>query len=208
VSGTALIEGTVHAPEYYEGLSDINGDAYQHRRYFTYRTNAGLVTGTTTSVMFTIERPAKEVWPYFKDFNLWQNSYHHYYSGVVGDLEGETVRLIIGSNLNDPNRPSAEYKVVRVIPHYLIVKSQIPKPQTWAEHGRIDRIGGFMVFMLNEHDAKTIVTILMQHDRPTNEMTEDEALGFWRKTAPENLMKWRDCFIPTLKQLVYDDRGK
>jgi hypothetical protein len=201
-----LEDCTVLTPKYYEGLADVSGDARQHRRYFTYKTDAGLVAGTATSVMFTIDRPSEEVWRYFKDFNLWQNSYHHYYSGVVGDLEGGTVRLTVGSDLSDPNRPWGEYQVVRVIPRYLIVKSQIPKPQFWPEHGRIEGIGGFMVFMLNEHEAKTVITILMQHDRVTKDVTEEQALGFWQTTAPENLMKWRDFFIPTLKTLIYQNK--
>jgi hypothetical protein len=190
--------GTVLAPNYYEGLVDINGDQRQHRRYFTYKTPAGLMTGTTTSVMFTIDRPAKEIWPYFKDFNLWQNSYHHYYSGVVGDLEGKPFRITLGAGLDDPRGTSVEYKVERVIPQYLIVITQLV-----PEANRVGSMGGFMVFMLNEHEGQTVVTIMMQHDRLTTDVAEEEAIGFWRRFAPEVLMKWRDHFIPTLKRLVY-----
>jgi hypothetical protein len=207
MSGAASVEGTVLCPKYSEGLADINGDSCQHRKYFTYNTDAGFVVGTTTSVMCTIDRRARDVWPYFKDFNLWQNSYHHYYSGVVGDLEGRTVRLAVGSNLDDPRRPSGEYNVIRVIPEYLIVMSQISLPQTWPEHGRIEGVGGFMAFMLNEHQAKTLITIMMQHDQSTKGKAEEEALGVWRKMAPENLMKWRDFFIPTLKRLVCEGKS-
>jgi len=155
------------------------------------------MTGTTTNVMFTIDRPAKAVWPYLRDFNLWQNSYHHYYSGVAGDLEGRTIRLVIGSDLNAPERLSAEYRVVRVIPEHLLMISQVV-----VEDGPVAGMGGLTVFMLNEHDEKTVITILMQHDRLTQALTEEEALAPWRASAPENLMKWRDFFIPTLKRLA------
>src|ERR1700679_128865 len=108
--------GTIITPRYYEGLVDVRGDERQHRRFFSYATEPGLMTGTTTSVMLTIERPAKEVWPVFKDFNRWQNSYQHYYSGIVGDLEGQTFRLVLGAGLDDPRGSSVEYQVARVIP--------------------------------------------------------------------------------------------
>jgi hypothetical protein len=193
--------GTVLTPNYYEGLVNTKGDERQNRRHFAYKTNAGLMTGSATSVMFTVDRPAKDVWPYFKDFNLWQNSYHHYYSGVLGDLEGKTFRLTLGGGLDDPRGTSNEYKVLRVIPQYLIVLSQVV-----PDDSRGDRMGGFMVFMLNEHEGKTVVTIMMQHDRITKDLPEEQALDFWREFAPNTMMKWRDHFIPTLKRLVYESK--
>src|SRR4051794_30240256 len=81
-------DGTVQAPTYYDGPADVTGDVHLRIRYFTYQTEAGMVAGRNTNEMFTIERPAKDVWPYLKDFNLWQNAYGFAYSGIVGDLEG------------------------------------------------------------------------------------------------------------------------
>src|SRR5687767_9270596 len=88
--------GTVLAPKYYEGPVDIAGDVHVRIRYFTYLTDEGLVSGRNTNHMFTIERPARQVWPYIKDFNLWQNAYGFYYSGVVGDLEGKFFHISAG----------------------------------------------------------------------------------------------------------------
>src|SRR5688572_26059738 len=97
-------EGTALAPKFYEGPSVVHGDIRQHRRYYTYRIDSGKVAGYAVSVMFTIERPAKEVWPYFKDFNLWQNCRDHYYSGVAGDLDGKTLRLSMKPNDPGPHQ--------------------------------------------------------------------------------------------------------
>src|SRR5580698_8293639 len=85
--------GTITIPKYYDWElgEEIKGDLCLHSRLYTYRTELGVVSGWTMSITCTIDRPVKDVWPYFKDFNLWQKK--HYYSGVVGDLEGQIFSL-------------------------------------------------------------------------------------------------------------------
>ena len=202
--------GSAQCPNYHEGPVHSRGDVHLHARYFTYQTDAGLVAGDNFSVMFTLERSAKEVWPYFKDFNRWQKD--HYYSGVAGDLEGKPLRLS-----SQPNEPGPhQYQVLRVIPEHLIVLYQ-PVPEGNYE-GLSWWLGGispgFHVFMLNEHDDNTVVTVLMNHaslmERASEShgMTEDEALRPWRdeQVVPDALRKWRDDFIPVLKKLVHEGR--
>jgi len=204
-------DGTVLAPHYYEGPApadfNVKGDVCLHERLYTYKTDAGLVAGWTMSVMFTIDRPAKDVWPYFKDFNRWQKN--HYYSGVVGDLEGKTYSL--SDKPNDTELPHGR-EVLRVIPEYLIVTSAL-LPKDGADTG-LPGLGGitpgFSVFLLNEHGGKTVVTVFMQHGSyasRTQDMRDEEALTPWRDEtmAPEWQRKWRDDFIPALKKLVYQD---
>ncbi len=58
---------------------------------------------------------------------------------------------------------------------------------------------GFIVFMLNHQGDKTVVNIIMEHERLTQDLSEDEAIVIWKSAAPENLLKWRDYFIPTLR---------
>jgi uncharacterized protein YndB with AHSA1/START domain len=177
---------------------NINGDLCLHTRLYTYRTGNKLVAGWTMSVTFVIERAAMDVWPHLKDFNPWQNAYGHYYTGVVGDLEGKSFR--IGKRPDDPESFSPyEYNVLKVIPEQLIVISQ-PIP-TGGRNGGVSP--GFHVFMLNEYDAKTTVTVLMDHATGTDGMTEDEALAPWREFAPEAQRKWREIFVPELKMIVY-----
>jgi hypothetical protein len=90
----------------------------------------------------------------------WQSQLSHFYSGVVGDLEGEEFFLTL-----DKSKRGYRYEVLRVIPEHLLVFSQ-PLPEPGEEisvpgHGVVSP--GFHVFMLNEHDGKTVATILMQH---------------------------------------------
>jgi hypothetical protein len=199
------VEATPAERTYYEGPSDINGDERIHARYFSYPTPAGLVVGDCYSVMFTIDRPASQVWRYLKDFNLWQNEHQHYYSGVVGELEGQTLRLS-----NQPDDPGPHYyEVVKVIPEYLIVIRQ-PVPADGSSAG-MPGIGGvspgFHVFMLNEHAGRTTVSILMQHGARAGTQNEEAALMPWRELVETNARpKWRDEFIRTLKRLVYEGR--
>jgi hypothetical protein len=198
-------EGTVLAPTYYEGPFVIQDDVHIRRRYYTYRTEEGLVAGTTLSVMFTIDRPQREVWPYIKDFNLWQNPFTHFYSGVIGDLDGKTFALSLDRNDLGKHR----YQVVRVIPEHVIA---IYQPALEENSPYIPGLGGispgFHVFMLNEHAGKTVVTILMEHASYASgdpDMRVEEALGPWRAgPGPEGVRKWHEDFIPELKRLVYD----
>jgi hypothetical protein len=189
---------------YYEGPPipapevNFNGDICLHTRLYTYKTDGRIVSGWTMSVMFTIDRLARDVWPCLKDFNAWQNAYGHYYTGVVGDLEGKTFR--IGSKPNDTASPYPNlYEVPKVIPEQLIVVNQ---PSEVGVNCGVRP--GFHVFVLNECAEKTIVTVLMDHCSASQGKTEEEALKLWQQEAPEYQRKWRDVFIPTIKKLVYE----
>jgi hypothetical protein len=188
--------GTELAPRFYEGPQDSIDDVHMHQRYYTYQTDAGLVAGKTASMMFTIDRPVHEVWPIFKDFNRWQGVYEHAYSGVVGDLEGQILRLALGSGPFSGRELT--YVVQRVIPEHSIVLYQpIPDGEEISP--------GSHVFMLNNHGGRTVVTCITQHAslHPAG-TTDDEALQTWRELAPDSQMKWIEIFIPKLKKLVYE----
>jgi hypothetical protein len=171
-----------------DGPADVDGDVRIHQRFYTEDTEAGKVVGKTLSVLFTIDRPASVVWPHLKDFNPWQNDYGHYYSGVIGDLEGQTFR--IGASPDDLDGEH-QYKVVRVIPEHVIVvlQPQMAKPGQSPDSHTI---------MLNEHGGTSTVSIVMQHatllDDPAE---EEETAAFYREVAKESQRKWRDIFIPT-----------
>src|ERR1700733_10475430 len=166
-SSANFLEGTALSPTFYEGPDVITGDLRQRRRYFTYRDGASVAAGYAVSLMFTIDRPAKDIWPYFKDFNRWQNVHQHYYSGVVGDLQGQLVRFS-----DTPNEPGpSQYKVLRVIPEHLIV---IEQRGPWE--GGSEPYDGYSVFMLNEHAGKTMLTIMLQHSIRTEDAFNESAL--------------------------------
>jgi hypothetical protein len=199
-------QGTARTPKYYDGYEDVDGDFRQRLRYYTYRTERGVVAGAVVNVTFTLERPAKEVWPSFQDFTLWQDAYEHYYSGTFGELEGKTFR--IGRSPNEPG--PHPYVVPRVIPEHLIVISQpIPEQPLPGLPGFGEVSPGFHVFMLIERDGKTAVDILMEHASYASwsqETTDEEALAPWRRMTPDWQLKWRDIFVPTLKMLVHDGK--
>jgi len=203
--------GQIVARRYYEGLTYTQDDVQMHQRLFTNATSKGWIVGWDMNLTFTIDRPAKEVWSLLKDFNLWQNSYGYYYSGIVGDLYS-SVELKLGEetfhlNIRIPGKPEQEYpykyQVLKVIPERLIVVFQpIPKD---GSNGGISP--GFHVIILHENDGKTVVTVQMEHASRTPDVSEDEAIDPWRNAhMPEVQKFWRDIFIPNLKKLAYEAR--
>jgi hypothetical protein len=197
--------GTVGSPKVHDTLTDIDGDLRQHGRYYSYLNEHGLAVGVTLSVMCVIDAPVTDVWPYYKDFNSWQSSYDHHYSGVVGDLEGQPFNLRIG------DFEPIDYQVIRVIPEYLIVFNQ-PIPKEWPDIfpglGLISP--GFMSFGLDEYDGETHIAIFMEHasvmarTEDIDTTTEEDAIGPWRPMLTDGVRKWRDIFIPNLKELVHE----
>jgi hypothetical protein len=202
--------GTASAPIYHPGLDEIDGDVRQHSRLFTYHGEKGFVVGNRTSVSFSIDRPASEVWPYAKDWNTWQNQSSHYYSGVLGDLEGQTFSLSLEPN--DTERPHF-YEVLKVMPEHLIVILQPPNlgdgPEPTGLPGYAGVSPGFHVMMINEHGGKSEIHVVMEHSsvmaRPSDpELSEEEGLDAWREFLPGWHRKWREEFIPNLKKLVLE----
>lgn len=198
---TPHAEGTPLAPTFYDGPTHARDDVRIQIRFFTYNTPEGLVTGAASTVTFVIPQPAKAVWPILKDWNLWMNSYGYFWSGVIGDLEGQLFRVSIRSNPNEtPQLHPNIYKVERAIPEHLLVISQ-PVPQDGSNGGISP---GFHAYMLNGSPQETLVTAVMEHSSRTHDKTPQETLQFWRDLSREQewLEKWRDIFIPTLKELA------
>lgn len=199
----ALPEGSVQAPNYHECCpADVQNDVSLRTRVFTYKTGQGIVSGAIWNVIVTIDRPAKQVWPYLKNWNLWMSPFR--WPGVVGDLydreerdfEKGTFRLTVPTT---PPREVNYYQLLSVIPEHLIV---LYEPIVEGD----DRGGispGRHVYMLNERDGKTIVTITMEHAHRTQAQTQEEAADSWRARGKQVQQQWRDKFIPALKKLVY-----
>jgi uncharacterized protein YndB with AHSA1/START domain len=202
---TTAAAGTVRAPRYYDGPSDVVGDVHLRIRYFAYDTEGGLVAGRNTSHFFTIDRPARDVWPVVSDFNLWHNPAGYFYSGVLNELYARddrdlgtgTFRITVRKE-GEPDFETDDYIVLNVVPEHLIVLFQ-PVP---AGGGNGGISPGFHTITLNEHDGKTLVTFYTEHASRTTDKTEEEALAPFRTTADETLRRFRDVFIPTLKRLV------
>jgi hypothetical protein len=196
-------DGTASSPKYREAFDEQHDDLKISGRYFTFDTEEGMVAGATIDLTCTFDRPARDVWPYFKDHTPWQDAYHHYYSGVLGDLEGKTFMI----NTEPRDWPKHRYEVVRVVPeHIIIINQPIPDDDGYSVAGGQPQGGvnpGVMAFLLSEYGGETVANIFMEHRFRTTTLTEDEALAtFW--WMPDALLKWREVFIPALKMLVYD----
>jgi hypothetical protein len=199
--------GTITHPVMHQGPIEEHDDLVLNRQFFTYVDDVGYVAGSLLSVAFTVDAPAARVWPVFSDFNLWQNGYGYYYSAVAGEHEGRILRLALEPDTSNGN----EYLVERVIPEHTIVMSQ---PVTADGAGGYPGAGGvspgYHVFTLTERPGSTFATVMMQHAAimapppVPPELTAEEVLASWREMVADGLPKWRDVFVPTLKQLVAD----
>ena len=189
------MQANANSPNFHAGPEYVKNDVHLSYRYYTYPTESGLVSAGVLNVMFTIDAPARRVWPHFKDFNLWHKPYGYSYTGVVGDLEGKTFELDVGGKNN--YKPST-YEVLRVIPQQLMIFSE-----TVPSDGRTGGMrAGFHAFTLNEFGNKTVITYGGDHATRTDAKTDDEALIPWREFSLKVLPMWHDSFIPTLKGLV------
>jgi hypothetical protein len=207
----AVTARTTAGRTYSEGPSIVNGDELLSSRFYTYRSDAGFVAGESITVNFTLDSGVAAVWPYASDWNTWMNGGSFYYSGVLGELEGQTFSLSLKPN--DTEMPHY-YTVEKVIPEHLIVISQPIMTdddlKIYPLPGYGGASGGYHVFMLAEHEGKTLVSVYMEHESvmargaDADTITQDEALAPWRDALEAALGRWRDDFIPTLKKVVAD----
>ena len=197
--------GTPERPDYHGGYEHVDGDVWVYGQTFSYRTGQELVAGATLSTRFTVDRPTRDVWPYLKDFNLWQAPAGYRYTGVVGDLEGKTFRL----EADDTDIVPPESTVLKVIPEFMIVTSQgVPEGSSYVGLGGIP--AGFHVLTLNNHAGTTIVSYMGEHasvmarGADADTMTIEEALLPWHEAIKSAGDVWREKFIPAAKQLGSD----
>lgn len=217
--GTTGRVGTVSAPNFYEGIAYSKDDFKFHLENFTYMTGKGPVAGIVGSVMFTLDRPAKVVWPYLKDFNSFEGPHGIKYTGEDGSLvawgdlytseEHDLGQKTLKYGGSDNTYRSVPSRVLRVVPEHLLVLFE-----TIPADGSTDGMSpGFHTFTLVEHDGKSTVTGIMEHVIRTKDKTEEEALArsHWgpkQYNMSESLGRWKDDFVPTLRALVRGERPR
>lgn len=197
--------GTMKDPKFVEGFIVDEDGLRMHGEYFIYRCELGLVTGTRVTVKFTLDGSRRQVWPFFKDQNTWMNP-DYYFSHAIGDLEeGETYRLALDPNdLDGPH----QYRLDKVLPEYLIVKSQpVPEAEYMGGLGRVP--AGYVVTGLDQFEpGKTEVAFFMEHATLAAEaddaetMSDEEAMAPWLPVMDSVVDRWRDVFFPNLRRLV------
>jgi hypothetical protein len=211
---TAGRAGTVKEPRYYDRIDFRKDDFGYKQKNYSYMTAKGPVVGLVSSLICTIDRPAQEVWPYLKDFNSFEGPFGIRYAGqddslaVWGDLYsseehdlGQEILTYGGAKNTWKSVPS---RVIRVIPNHLLALFE-----TIPADGSSDGMSpGFHVFTLNEHQGKSHVSGMMEHAERLKYKTEEEAMdnSMWgpkRYNYSDSLSRWRDQFVPKLKELVY-----
>ena len=213
---TAGRAGTIRAPRYYDRIDYKKDDFGYKQKNYTYMSAKGPVVGLVSSLICTIDRPSKDVWPYLKDFNSFEGPFGIRYAGEDGslvvwgdlyssdehDLGQETLTYGADTFTSVPSR------VLRVIPEHLLVLFE-----TIPADGSTDGMSpGFHVFTLNEHRGQSFVSGIMEHAERTTDKTEEEALARARYGPKQydrdaSMRRWRDQFVPTLKALVYGERS-
>jgi uncharacterized protein YndB with AHSA1/START domain len=190
------LQGSYETAVYTDGPDDVHDDVRMTQQYYIHDTPSGRMVGKTSNVTFVLPSGPADVWPFLKDFNQWQNGDSHYYSGVVGDLEGKTFNLRLTADAE--GRGPDQYHVLRVIPEHLIVLRQ---PGEWE--GGASVADGFHVFVLTHHRAGSLVSVFMQHARRVEDREAEATAQAWlREVASDSRRKWLEVFIPTLGKLV------
>lgn len=211
----------LHIMQNYSGPEYVNNDVHLQHRAYTYKANSRLVAAWDITMTFTIDRAASEVWSYFKDFNRWQNGYGYYYPAVVGELysreDGALGDETFQITIRRPNEADMVwpyvYRVLKVIPERLLITYQ-PIPEDGSNGGVSP---GSAVCILDEHNGKTTVTIVMEHRHPVCDLyayygaenlpeTDDKTLDILRREWMSVRQFWGEIFIPALKKLVYEGK--
>lgn len=205
--------GTFAAPKvaYAKVLGD---DGLTVRRsVFSYRNGADEVVGTTTSVHFTLDSPAKRVWPTFQNFNLWQKQKGVSFSGPFGDKEGEMEYLMYqeGHRETVTIDNAMAFNVQQIVPEHVIVLHSPLFERVGADGKRLgSRHEGKNVFMLTEVNGKTTVTAVMEHSYhyygPDAKRNAQAGLKQALKTAKNRKKDIWEGFVPRIRKQVEDNK--
>ena len=193
-------EGTKLNPKYHKIIVTKRNNDIAEVSFYSFKDNGFSVAGLNLSIEVVIDKPAKDVWPHFKNFNTWTNKTGYYYwddttgkPGIFGDMQGKVVRL------GPKEGGGLEYVVHTVIPNKLIGKKEIPRERD----GVIS--SGDHAFILTENNGKTLITMMMQHESKASHKTEDELLKLWMGFIPRLNQEnnyFLDDFIRDLRAAV------
>jgi hypothetical protein len=194
----SIPQGTPMQPVRCKAFVQGNEQFVYNRDVFSYQCDGEKTVGYNANVQFTVDRPAAKVWPVFKDFNLWQNDFGHYYSGAFGEKVGHLIHLT-----NKPQgAPESFYIVVHVIPEHLLVLSQ-----PILEIDGIKHIGTH-AFILTDNSDKTVVTGVMQHAKRAVNLNVEETIAHYESfIGDDKVRKWATVLGQALTKAVEQSEG-
>lgn len=160
---------------------------------------------------WSMDCPARDVWPYFKDFNLWHEDLT--YDGVIGDREGKSVDFTI-----KPDGPFKDFtpifasddemqnfrkhlRICKIIPEHLIIFDSVGLDKT-------HKMDSYYVFSLRELDGGTRITIAMIYAPFVSARKDEAQLVTWFQAVRTNVDdRWDELYIPKLRALVEKRRA-
>ena len=159
-------------------------------------------TENVIDVSITLAYPVKQVWPIFKEFDLWMNRFGYYWDGVPANNEDNIVSLVNKPGANDykysKNGAQPRYIVRKVIPEQLIYFDALPCPLpdidgTWTGH---------TVVSLREEAGQTKITFFMEHTLYSDTVGLDVLCAEVKQGLPNIIAFWRDYFVRDLNQAI------
>ena len=160
-------------------------------------------TEIVLDITITLTRAVREVWPVFKDFNLWMNRFGLFWDRLPADsedgyvhCEGKTGDRILDE---EPDAPPTKYIVRRVIPERLIYFDSLPYP---IGRGKDGVWTGRNLMTLHGDQGKTTIAIFMEHTWYSETMSIRELRKEAQSVLEAGVAFWRDYFIPDLSAAV------
>jgi hypothetical protein len=154
-------------------------------------------------VTITLTHRVDEVWPIFKDFDLWMGRYGYFWNGVFpADNEDKFVYLGNKAGANDTKYGTdgtrTKYIVRKVIPERLMYFDSLPSPipgkdGVWMGHN---------VISLYEEGGQTRIVTFMEHTWYSETMTIDELRAEAKGALEGGTAFWRDYFVPDLNSAI------
>lgn len=194
--------GEADNPYFEKKLEASRGDDLLQVGFFSYRDDGYVVAGVKVVLSVLIDKPVDSVWPVFQNFNAWQNDTGYFYwdkqgrAAVHGYMEGEQLSIEVrrgGANY------TYDYFVDTVIPNSLIVKHEVPRNIKGVMHT------GNHVFIMVERHGKTMITMVMQHEKKSdsqrvNQLLEDYYKALYPKGSLDTYLL--DDLVANLKREV------
>lgn len=211
--------GTIKSPNYWDRIDFREDDVAYKQKNYSYIGPKGAVVGLVSSLLCTLDRPSRDVWPFIKDFNSFEGPFGIRYilpneelvawGDLYDDVDHELGQQIWQYAGEKGTWKSGPCRMLRVIPEHLIaIQEMIVKD---GSPNNISR--GFSTITVHEHVGKSHVAMMLEHAERLDAKTELEALekSMWGPKLYDysvSLGLWKDKFIPKLKELVYSQPQK